>query len=68
MFTLAEHDVWILWLEFYCGAGPSGPSGPSGPAVWGLGFDRLDAEIVGSNPAEGMNVFLVFLCCVVLCR
>jgi hypothetical protein len=29
---------------------------------------RLVAVISGSNPAEGMDVYLVFLCCVVLCR
>jgi len=26
------------------------PVGSSGLAVWGVGLDRLDAEIVGSNP------------------
>jgi hypothetical protein len=26
-------------------------AGPSGRAVWVVGLDRLDAEIVGSNPA-----------------
>jgi hypothetical protein len=26
-------------------------SGSSGRAVWGVGIDRLDAEIVGSIPA-----------------
>jgi hypothetical protein len=25
--------------------------GPSGGAVWGVGLDRLDAEIMGSSPA-----------------
>jgi hypothetical protein len=25
-------------------------------AVWGVGLDRLDAEIVGSNPTQGMDV------------
>jgi hypothetical protein len=31
-------------------------AGHSGRAVWGVGFERLVAEIVGSNPAQGMDV------------
>jgi predicted secreted protein len=36
----------------------------SGRAVWGAGLDRLDTGIVGSNPAQGMNVCpLLSACC-----
>jgi hypothetical protein len=31
-------------------------TGPSGRVVWGVGLDRFHAEIVGSNPALGMDV------------
>jgi hypothetical protein len=31
-------------------------AGHSGRAVWGIDLDRFDAEIVGSNPAKGMDV------------
>jgi hypothetical protein len=30
--------------------------GPSGRAVCSTGHDRLDADIVNSNPAQGMDV------------
>jgi hypothetical protein len=40
-------------------------AGHSGRAVWGVGLGRLAAGIVGSNPAQGMDVCLRFsvLCC-----
>jgi hypothetical protein len=31
-------------------------------------FGRLVTGFAGSNPAEGMDISLVFICCVVLCR
>jgi hypothetical protein len=39
--------------------------GHSGRAVWGVGLGRLVAGIVGSNPAQGMDVYsrLSVLCC-----
>jgi hypothetical protein len=42
-------------------------AGHSGRAVWGVGLGRLVAGIVGSNPAQGMDVcpsFCVVLSCV----
>jgi hypothetical protein len=41
------------------------PAGHSGRAVWGVGLGRLVAGIVGSNPAQGMDVCrrLSVLCC-----
>jgi hypothetical protein len=43
-------------------------AGHSGRAVWGVGLGRLVAGIVGSNPAQGMDVcprlFSVVLSCV----
>jgi hypothetical protein len=41
-------------------------AGPSGRAVCGVGLDRLDAEIVGSNTTKAWTFVFVFLCCVVL--
>jgi hypothetical protein len=40
-------------------------AGHSGRAVWGVGLGRLVAGIVGSNPAQGMDVcpHLSVLCC-----
>jgi hypothetical protein len=40
-------------------------AGHSGCAVWGVGLGRLVAGIVGSNPAQGMDVCsrLSVLCC-----
>jgi hypothetical protein len=40
-------------------------AGHSGRAVWGVGLGRLIAGIVGSNPAQGMDVCprLFVLCC-----
>jgi hypothetical protein len=40
-------------------------AGHSGRAVWGVGLGRLVAGIVGSNPAQGMDVCLrlSMLCC-----
>jgi hypothetical protein len=40
-------------------------AGHSGRAVWGVGLGRLVAEIVGSNPTQGMDVCprLSVLCC-----
>jgi hypothetical protein len=32
------------------------PAGHSGRAVWGVGLGQLVAGIVGSNPAQGMDV------------
>jgi aspartyl/asparaginyl-tRNA synthetase len=32
-------------------------AGHIGRAVWGMGLDRLVAGIVGSNSAQGMDVF-----------
>jgi hypothetical protein len=42
-------------------------AGHSGRAVWGVGLSRLVAGIVGSNPAQGMDVCqrLSVLCCLV---
>jgi hypothetical protein len=37
--------------------------GPSVQAVWGIGLDRLDAEILGLNPTYSMDVCLSVLCC-----
>jgi hypothetical protein len=39
--------------------------GYSGRAVWGVGLGRLVAGIVGSNPAQDMDVCpsLSVLCC-----
>jgi hypothetical protein len=36
-----------------------------GRAVWGVGLGRLDTEIVGSNPAQSMDVspYLPVSCC-----
>lgn len=39
--------------------------GHIGRGVSGVGLGRLDSGIVGSNPAQGMNL-LIFLCCEVL--
>jgi hypothetical protein len=43
----------------------SGNAGHRGRAVWGVGLGRLVAGIVGSNPAQGMDVCLRLsvLCC-----
>jgi hypothetical protein len=40
-------------------------AGHSGRAVWGVGLGRLVAGIVGSNPAQGMDVcpLSYVLCC-----
>jgi hypothetical protein len=40
-------------------------AGHSGREVWGVGLGRLIAGIVGSNPAQGMDVCprLSVLCC-----
>jgi hypothetical protein len=40
-------------------------AGHSGRAVWDVGLDRLDSGIIGSNPAQGMDVCprLSVLCC-----
>jgi hypothetical protein len=40
-------------------------AGHSGRAVWCVGLGRLVAGIVGSNPAQGMDVYprLSVLCC-----
>jgi hypothetical protein len=40
-------------------------AGHSGRAVWDVGLGRLVAGIVGSNPAQGMDVCprLSVLCC-----
>jgi hypothetical protein len=40
-------------------------AGHSGRAVWGVDLGRLIAGIVGSNPAQGMDVCprLSVLCC-----
>jgi hypothetical protein len=40
-------------------------AGHSGRAVWGVGLGRLVTRIVGSNPAQGMDVCpsLSVLCC-----
>jgi hypothetical protein len=40
-------------------------AGHSGHAVWGVGLGRLVAGIVGSNPAQGMDVCPLssVLCC-----
>jgi hypothetical protein len=39
-------------------------AGHSGRAVWGVGFGRLIAGIVGSNPAKGMDVYYLSFCVV----
>lgn len=33
--------------------------------VWGVGLDRSDTEILGSNPTQGMDIrpYLSVLCC-----
>jgi hypothetical protein len=36
--------------------------------VQGVGLSHLVAGIAGSNPPGGMDVCLVFICCVVLCQ
>jgi hypothetical protein len=46
---------------FYISYNPEICVGPSDLAVWGIGLDRLDTEIVGSNLAYGMDVCL-YLC------
>jgi hypothetical protein len=40
-------------------------AGHSGRAVWGVGFGRLVAGIVSSNPVQGMDICprLSVLCC-----
>jgi hypothetical protein len=40
-------------------------AGHSGQAVWGVGLDRWDTGILGSNPAQGVDVCprLSVLCC-----
>jgi hypothetical protein len=43
-------------------------AGHSGRAVWGVGLGRLVAGIMGSNPAQGMDVCPLSFCCIVLCR
>jgi hypothetical protein len=37
-------------------AGKRLSAGHSGRAVWGVGLGRLVAGIMGSNPAQGMDV------------
>jgi hypothetical protein len=43
------------------------PTGHSGRAVWGVGLGRLVAGIVGSNPAQGMDVCPLSFCVVLSC-
>jgi hypothetical protein len=64
-----RHILFICWFigSFTCGIfndAVSKIAGPGGRAVCG----GLVAGIAGSNPAEDMNVSLVFICCVVLYR
>jgi hypothetical protein len=42
-------------------------AGHSGRAVWGEGLGRLVAGIVGSNPAQGMDVCPLSFCVVLFC-
>jgi hypothetical protein len=42
-------------------------AGHSGRAVWGVGLGRLVARIVGSNPAQGMDVCPLSFCVVLFC-
>jgi hypothetical protein len=39
--------------------------GPSGRAVWDVGLNRLDAEIVDLNTVYGMDLCLFVFCCLV---
>jgi hypothetical protein len=43
-------QIKIYWTYFQFTAGHSGH------VVWGRGLDCMDAKIVGSNPAQGMDV------------
>jgi hypothetical protein len=38
-------QLFNLFMRATCGAGHSSS------VIWGVGLDRLDADIVGSNPA-----------------
>jgi hypothetical protein len=42
--------------------------GPGGRAVSDVGLGCLVTGLVGSTSSRGMDVFLLFLCCVFLCR
>jgi hypothetical protein len=59
--TLCGQNAKLLIFN----AGGTHSTGHSGRAVWGVGRGRLVAGIVGSNPAQGMDVCprLSVLCC-----
>jgi hypothetical protein len=40
---------------------------PGGRLVYDIGLGSLVAGTILSNPARGMDVCLVFVCCVVVC-
>jgi hypothetical protein len=54
----------IFEFEQVIKAAPIPVAAPSKSWVCG----RLVAGIAGSSPARGMDVYLLFICCVVLCR
>jgi hypothetical protein len=53
-FSLIRGDVQILMIIKLCIS--TSVAGHSGRAVRGVGLYRLVAGIVGSNPAQGMDV------------
>jgi hypothetical protein len=42
-----SHEYYLRYVNRW--------AAPSGSAIWGVGLDRLDAEIVVSNPFYGMD-------------
>jgi hypothetical protein len=42
-------------------------AGHSGRAVWGVGLDRSDTGIVGSNPAQDMGCLSASFCVLLSC-
>jgi hypothetical protein len=59
--SILDKYLWNLYSEYIL----KFIAGHSGRAVWGVGLGRLIAGIVGSNPAQGMDVCprLSVLCC-----
>jgi hypothetical protein len=63
--TLTHELTYILMLGYKIVVFQYNIAGHSGRAAWGVGLGRLVAGIVGSNPAQGMDVSprLSVLCC-----
>jgi hypothetical protein len=64
-YFFAFHCSSVLFIYFLINNGKIFFAGHSGRAVWGVGLGRLVAGVVGSNPAQGMDVCprLSVLCC-----